>query len=251
MIPVKSPAELAKMRRACQLTAAALKVGGQAVRPGITTAQLNKIVHHAITEMGGAPECLGYGGFPAATCISVNDVVIHGIPGPYKLADGDIVDIDICVGADGFIGDCAATFACGTPSPEARRLMDVTREALRIGIEAAQPGNRVGDVSAAVQSYVEQNGFAVIRDYTGHGIGRQMHEEPEVPNFGRAGHGPRLVPGMVICIEPMVAQFDWPVRILSDGWTAKTRDGGLAAHYEHTVAITRSGPVILTRPPEE
>lgn len=246
MIPVKSPAELQKMRRACQLTAAAVRAGGAAVHPGITTAQLNKIIHQTIVSLGGKPACLGYGGFPAASCISVNDVVIHGVPGPYKLQDGDIVDIDLCVGADGFIGDCAATFACGTPSAEAQRLMDVTKEALARGIAAAQPGNRVGDVSAAVQSYVEANGFSCIRDYTGHGIGRKMHEEPEVPNYGRAGHGPRLVPGMVICIEPMVAQFDWPVRILSDGWTAKTRDGGLAAHFEHTVAITTKGPVILT-----
>ncbi len=246
MIPVKTPADIAKMRRACQITAAALQKGGQAVRPGITTAQLDKIIHQTITSMGGKPACLGYYGFPAAACISVNDVVVHGIPGPLTLKEGDIVSIDLCVECDGFIGDSAATFACGAIDPEAQRLMDVTKEALVRGIAAAQAGNRVGDISAAVQSYVEENGFSVVRDYTGHGIGRDMHEDPEVPNYGKAGHGPRLLPGMTICIEPMVAQKGWAVKTMSDGWTSKTRDGGLAAHFEHTVAITPNGPVIMT-----
>lgn len=248
MIPVKSSADIQKMRRACQIAAAALKKGGEAVRPGITTAQLDKIIHQTIVSMGGKPACLGYCGFPAAACISVNDVVIHGIPGGRTLKEGDIVGIDLCVSCDGFIGDNAATFACGNIDPEAQRLLDVTKEALARGIAAAQAGSRIGDISAAVQGWVEENGFSCIRDYTGHGIGREMHEEPEVPNYGKAGHGPRLVPGMTICIEPMVAQKDWKVKVLSDGWTAVTRDGGLAAHFEHTVVITSKGPVILTQP---
>ena len=248
MIPVKSSADIQKMRRACQIAAAALKKGGEAVRPGITTAQLDKIIHQTIVSMGGKPACLGYCGFPAATCISVNDVVVHGIPGGLTLKEGDIVSIDLCVSCDGFIGDNAATFACGSIDSEAQRLLDVTKEALVRGIAAAQAGSRIGDVSAAVQTYVEENGFSVIREYTGHGIGREMHEDPEVPNFGKAGHGARLVPGMTICIEPMVAQKDWKIKVLSDGWTAVTRDGGLAAHFEHTVLITAKGPVILTQP---
>ncbi len=246
MIPVKSPADIQRMRRACQITAAALRKGGEAVRPGITTAQLDKIVHQTIVSMGGTPACLGYGGFPASACISVNDVVVHGIPGGLVLKEGDIVSIDLCAGCDGFIGDSAATFACGAIDPEAQRLLDVTKEALARGIAAAQANNRIGDISAAVQTYVEANGFGVVRDYTGHGIGRAMHEDPEVPNFGKAGHGPRLVPGMTIAIEPMVTQHGWAVKTQSDGWTSRTRDGGLAAHFEHTVAITTKGPVILT-----
>ncbi len=248
MIPVKSPAELEKMRRACQITAAALKEGGEAVKPGVTTAQLDRVVHNAIVSMGAKPACLGYCGFPAATCISVNDEVVHGIPGSRTLQTGDIVSLDLCAEYDGFVGDSAATFAVGEISPEAQRLLKVTREALVRGIAAAQAGARIGDISFAVQSYTEQQGFAVIRDYTGHGIGREMHESPDVPNYGKPGHGPRLVPGMTICIEPMIAEKSWAVRILSDGWTAKTRDGGMAAHFEHTVAITAKGPVILTKP---
>lgn len=248
MIPVKSPAEIQRMRRACQITAAALQKGGEAVKPGVTTAQLDSIMHKFILSEGAIPSCKGYCGYPATACISVNDVVVHGIPGGQVLKEGDIVSIDLCAGYDGFIGDTAATFACGEVSPEARRLMDVTREALERGIAAAQADNHIRDISEAVQSYVEANGFSVIRDYTGHGIGRDMHEDPEVPNFVGKGRGAKLVPGMTIAIEPMVAQHSWAVRVLPDGWTAKTRDGGLAAHFEHTVAITPKGPVILTRP---
>ena len=248
MIPVKSSVEIQHLRKACQVTAAALKKGGEAVRPGVTTAQLDKIIHNEILALGGKPACLGYGGFPAAACISVNDVVIHGIPGGYTLREGDIVGIDLCAEVDGFIGDTAATFPCGKIDADAQKLLDVTQEALRRGIAAAQAGSRVGDISAAVQSCVEENGFSVIRDYTGHGIGREMHEDPEVPNFGKAGHGPRLMPGMTICIEPMVAAGGWAVRVERDGWTVRMRDGSNAAHFEHTVAITSKGPVILTNP---
>lgn len=248
MIPVKSSADIQRMRRACQIAAAALQKGGEAVKPGITTAQLDKIVEQTIVSMGAKPSCKGYGGFPAAACISVNDVVVHGIPGHTVLQEGDIVSIDVCAGFDGFIGDNAATFACGAIEPEAQRLLDVTKEALVRGIAAAQADAHIRDISEAVQTYVEENGFSVIRDYTGHGVGRNMHEDPEVPNFAGKGRGAKLVPGMTIAIEPMVAQHGFAVKVLSDGWTAKTRDGGLAAHFEHTVAITAKGPVILTTP---
>lgn len=247
MIQIKNAAELAKMRRACAISAAALKAGGAAIEAGITTAELDKIIHDFIVRHGAKPNFLHLYGFPATACISVNDTVIHGIPKrDVHIRPGDIVSIDTGCKIDGFNGDNACTFACGKVDLEAQRLMDVTRESLHIGIAAAQAGNRVGDISHAVQSYVEERGFSVVRDFVGHGVGRELHEDPEVPNFGRAGHGPRLVPGMTIAIEPMINQGRPEIRKLSDGWTIKTVDGALSAHFEHTVAITSAGPEVLT-----
>ncbi len=247
MIQVKNAGELAKMRRACAISAAALKAGGAAIEAGITTAELDSIIYDFIVRHGARPNFLHLHGFPGTACISVNDTVIHGIPKKdIHIRPGDIVSIDTGCKLDGFNGDNACTYACGKVDKEAQRLMDVTKESLHCGIAAALAGSRVGDISAAVQAYVEENGFTVVRDFVGHGVGRELHEAPEVPNFGRAGHGPRLVPGMTIAIEPMVNQGRPEVKTLSDGWTVKTVDGKLAAHFEHTVAITARGPEVLT-----
>lgn len=236
------------MKPACQISAEALRLGGEAVKPGVTTAQIDKIIYDYIVSQGARPNFKGLGGFPGSACISVNDVVIHGIPSHgIVLHEGDIVSIDTGAAVHGWNGDNAATFACGEVSETAQRLMDVTKEALMRGIAAAQTGNRVGDISAAVQQYVEDAGFSVVRTYVGHGVGRELHEDPEVPNFGTAGHGPRLVAGMVIAIEPMVNEGTHVVKEQPDGWTIKTADGKLSAHFEHTIAITPKGPVILTQ----
>ncbi|MEF9970254.1 MAG: type I methionyl aminopeptidase [Ruthenibacterium sp.] len=248
MILVKTAKEIELMRLACQISAEALKLGGEAVTPGITTAQIDKIIYEYIVSQGAKPNFKGYGGFPGSACISVNDTVIHGIPSrSVLLREGDIVSIDTGAAIHGFNGDNAATFACGKVSETAQRIMDVTKESLARGIAAAIPGNRVGDIGAAVQQYVESNGFSVVRTFVGHGVGRDMHEDPEVPNFGTAGRGPRLVNGMTIAIEPMVNEKSHVVKTLSDGWTTKTADGGLSAHFEHSVVITPDGPVILTK----
>lgn len=248
MISIKSAAELVKMRRACEISAGALAAGGAVARPGATTAEVNNAVESYILKHGAKPNFKGHGGFPAATCVSVNDTVIHGIPSDKGvLKEGDIVSLDTGAILDGFHGDNAATFLCGEVSAEAKRLTEVTQQALLKGIEAAQPGARVGDIGFAVQSYVEAAGFSVVRAFVGHGVGRELHEEPEVPNFGRAGHGARLVPGMTIAIEPMVNEKGFDVYILPDEWTVKTKDGGLAAHFEHTIVITKQGPEILTK----
>lgn len=247
MIPVKSAAELEKMKHACAISSQALQVGGAAVRPGITTAEIDRIIHDYIVRHGARPNFKGYGGFPGSACISLNDTVIHGIPGrEITVREGDIVSIDTGAVCEGFHGDNACTYACGAVSQEAQRLMEVTRAALFKGIEAAVPGGRVGDIGHAIQSYVEQNGFSVVRDFVGHGVGRELHEAPEIPNYGKPGHGPRLAPGMTIAIEPMINAGVATVRILPDGWTVKTTDGALSAHFEHTVAITKNGPVVLT-----
>ena len=252
MIQIKNAAELAEMRRACEISAAALKAGGEAIEPGISTAEIDKIIYDFIVRHGARPNFLHLYGFPATACISVNDTVIHGIPSrSQKIRPGDIVSIDTGCKINGFNGDNACTFACGKVDLEARRLMEVTREALHRGIAAAQAGNRIGDISHAVQSYVEENGFSVVRSFVGHGVGKELHEDPEVPNFGNPGRGPRLVPGMTIAIEPMVNQKACAVKTLADGWTVKTCDGGLAAHFEHTIAITSSGPEVLTHGWEE
>lgn len=252
MIQIKNAAELAEMRRACEISAAALKAGGEAIEPGISTAEIDKIIYDFIVRHGARPNFLHLYGFPATACISVNDTVIHGIPSrSQKIRPGDIVSIDTGCKINGFNGDNACTFACGKVDLEARRLMEVTREALHRGIAAAQAGNRIGDISHAVQSYVEENGFSVVRSFVGHGVGKELHEDPEVPNFGNPGRGPRLVPGMTIAIEPMVNQKACAVKTLADGWTVKTCDGGLAAHFEHTIAITKTGPEILTHGWEE
>lgn len=248
MISVKTAKELELMRHAGRISARALALGGKAVKPGVTTAQIDKIIYDYILSEGAKPNFLHYGGFPASACISVNDVVIHGIPDDTVIREGDIVSIDTGAVYQGYHGDNAATFAAGKISEEAQKLMDVTKESLQRGLAAAVAGARIGDIGHAVQTFVEANGFSVVRDYVGHGIGTDMHEDPEVPNFGTPGRGPRLVPGMVLAIEPMVNAGKPPVRQMPDGWTVRTCDGSLSAHFEYTVAITAKGPVILTDP---
>lgn len=248
MIIVKNPAQLEKMKAAGRLSAQALAVGGKAVRPGVTTGEIDRIIHDFIISQGGTPSFLNLYGFPKSACISVNDELIHGIPGNRVIQEGDIVTIDVgaCIG--GYHGDNAATFAAGETSENARRLMDATKECLRRGVAAALAGNRVGDISHAVQEYAESQGYSVVREYVGHGVGKSVHEDPEVPNFGIAGHGPRLVPGMVIAIEPMINEGKMAVKVDDNDWTVRTKDGKLSAHFENTIAITKEGPVILTDP---
>lgn len=247
MIVLKTNRELAIMRKAGEISQRALRLGGEAVEPGISTWEIDRIIRQYIEKEGATPNFLGYGDFPASACISVNDVVIHGIPSKNQiLKKGDIVGIDTGALYEGFNGDNAWTFPCGEISPEAQDLLDTTREALFKGIEQAVPGNRVGDIGHAVQEYVEARGYSVVREFVGHGVGAKLHEDPSVPNFGTAGRGVRLMPGMVIAIEPMVNMGGCGVKILSDGWTTVTKDGKLSAHFEHTVAITPNGPVLLT-----
>ena len=238
------------MREACRISAGALRAGGEAIRPGATTADVDKAIYDYIVSRGAKPNFKGLYGFPGSACISVNQELIHGIPSKkVVLREGDIVSIDTGAAVHGWNGDNAYTFACGSVDARAQKLLDVTKEALYRGIAAAVPGNRVGDIGAAVQQYVEENGFSVVRNYVGHGVGRELHEDPEVPNYGQPGRGPRLVSGMVIAIEPMVNEKSHVVKTLSDGWTVVTADGGLSAHFEHTIAITPNGPVILTQEP--
>ena len=251
MISIKTEHELTIMRKASRITAQARALAGQLVKPGVTTAEIDKAVHDFILSQGATPSFLGYGGFPASTCVSVNDVVIHGIPGKQVLQAGDIVSVDVGAYWGGFHGDCAATFLCGEVDPESKRLVEVTRQSFFEGIKFAKRGFRVSDISHAVQSYVEQNGFSVVRSFVGHGVGENMHEEPEVPNFGKPGRGPRLIPGMTIAIEPMVNIGSYEVRVMPDRWTTKTVDGTRAAHYENTVLITDGEPEILTVTEEE
>ena len=246
MISIKSPSEIEKMRAAGRLTAQARKLVGSLIRPGITTGEIDREVRKFIESHGGKPSFLGYGGFPASTCISVNEVVIHGIPGSRKLKEGDIVSVDVGAFLNGFHGDCAATYFCGQVSEEARKLVEVTRQSFFEGIKNARVGCRVSDVGHAVQQYVEGFGYGVVRDFVGHGVGSKMHEAPEVPNFGAAGHGARFQPGMVIAVEPMVCAGDWRVRVLADKWTTVSADGSLTAHYENTILITEGEPELLT-----
>ena len=247
MIVLKNGRELQIMKEACRISAGALQTAGKAVEPGVTTAELDKLAEDYIRSQGGEPNFLNYEGYPATACISINNEVIHGIPSKQrKLKSGDIVSIDLGAKFQGYHGDNAATFACGDVSPEAKRLMDTTRESLYEGIKAAVQGGRIGDISHAVQSYVEARGYSVVRKFVGHGIGTQLHEAPEVPNFGTAGRGIRLLPGMTLAIEPMVNAGKSDVRILPDGWTVLTGDGSLSAHFEHTIVITTDGPKILT-----
>lgn len=248
MIVLKTSKELELMRVACRISAEALQVAGEAVRPGISTWEIDKIAHDYIISQGAEPNFLGLYGFPGTACISINDEVIHGIPSKSRiLKEGDIVSIDLGAKIHGFNGDNAATFAVGTISDEARRLLDTTRESLTEGIKAAVAGGRVGDIGHAVQTYCESRGYGVVREYEGHGIGTKLHEEPGVPNFGTAGRGIRLLPGMTIAIEPMINAGTHRVKQMSDGWTVKTADGALSAHFENTIAITDNGPVILTK----
>ncbi len=236
------------MREACIISARALKLAGEAVEPGVTTAELDRIVRRYIESQGAKPSFLGYGGFPASACISVNETVIHGIPDKRVIKAGDIVSIDVGAYFNGYHGDNAATFPAGDISPEAEGLLTATRESLYEGIEQATVGNRIGDIGAAVQRYVEMRGYSVVRQFVGHGVGTNLHEDPSVPNFGTPGRGQRLLPGMTLAIEPMINMGGPEVRILKDGWTTVTQDGKLSAHFEHTVAITQDGPVILTMP---
>lgn len=246
MISLKSPREIELMRRAGRITAGARALAGSLVRPGVTTHEIDKAVHRYITSHGAVPSFLNYNGFPASACISVNDEIIHGIPGPRKLAEGDIVSVDVGAYIGGFHGDCAATFPCGQVSEEAQRLIDVTRQSFWEGIKSARPGKRISDISHGVQAYVEANGFSVVREYVGHGVGAKLHEAPEVPNFGEPGKGVRLYKGMTIAVEPMVNAGGYDIRTLKDGWTVKTKDGSLSAHYENTILITDGEPEILT-----
>ena len=249
MIVLKTSRELAKMREAGRISALALQAGGKAVQPGASTWEIDQEIRRFIEKCGAKPNFLGYGGFPGSACISVNHVVIHGIPSKkIILKHGDIVSIDTGAMIDGYNGDNAYTFACGDISKEAQALLDATRESLYEGIAMAQPGNRIGDIGSAVQRYVEARGYSVVRDFVGHGVGTSLHEDPSVPNYGKPGRGVRLTPGMVIAIEPMINAGTKSVRVLEDGWTTVTTDGSLSAQFEHTVAITPDGPVILTRP---
>jgi methionyl aminopeptidase len=246
MIVRKSRAEIERMASAGQLVADTITHVGEQLEPGVTTLELDRIAEDFIRSRGGYPTSKGYKGYPRAICISANEVVVHGIPGHYKVEDGDVVTIDVGVTLDGVIADSAFTFAVGEVDAEAQRLLDACREALAAGISQAQPGNRIGDIAHAVQTVVEDAGFSVIRALVGHGVGRSYHEDPHVPNFGEPGRGPLLSEGMTIAIEPMITAGSPDVVVAEDEWTISTADGSLSAHFEHTVAITGDGPRILT-----
>ena len=248
MISVKSPKEIEKMRKAGLITGGALVAAGEAIHAGMTTKELDTVVRKYITSHGAKPSFLGYGGFPGSACISINDVVIHGIPGPQVIKDGDIVSVDVGAYIGGFHGDSCKTFAVGEVSEEAKALMKSTEESLYLAISMVKPGVRLGDLGAAIQKYNEDNGYGVVREFVGHGVGRDLHEDPEVPNFGKAGHGVRLQAGMVIAIEPMITEGSPKVKVMGGGWTTKTADGKLSAHFEHTIAVTETGCMILTKP---
>jgi methionyl aminopeptidase len=248
MISIKSPREIEAMRRAGRITAQARALAASMLRPGVTTHEIDKAVRRFIESQGAKPSFLGYGGFPGSACISVNEEVIHGIPGPRKLREGDIVSVDVGAVIGGYHGDCAGTYPCGTVSDEAMRLIRVTEQSFWEGMKFARKGCRVSDIGHAVQEYVEAYGFSVVRDYVGHGIGSRLHESPEIRNFGPAGHGPRLLPGMTLAVEPMVNAGDWQVKVLADKWTVVSADGSLTAHYENSILITEGDPEILTDP---
>lgn len=250
MVVLKTRREIELMREAGRISAMALKVAGEAVKPGVSTKEIDTIARKYIESRGAKPNFLGLYGFPATACISVNSEVIHGIPKKNRiLHEGDIVSIDLGAVKDGYNGDNAATFAVGKISDEAQRLIDTTRESLYVGLKQAVAGNRIGDIGSAVAEYCESRGFGVVRDYTGHGVGRELHEDPPVPNYGTSGRGVRLLPGMTIAVEPMINEGTWKVDQQPDGWTVVTHDGKLSAHFEHSVAITKDGEcLILTNP---
>ena len=247
MIQLKNKAQIDAMRDACRISGEALALGGEHVKPGVTTGQINEIIHRYILKQGATPSFLGYGGFPGSACISVNDEVIHGIPGNRELKDGDVVKIDVGAYYRGYHGDNANTFIAGKGTDEAEHLVAVTRQCFYEGLKLVKAGNRLGDLGHAIQEYVEANGCSVVREYVGHGIGKALHEDPNVPNYGSAGRGLRLLTGMVIAIEPMVCAGDHRVRVLPDKWTVVTCDGKPSAHYEHTVALTEHGVELLTK----
>lgn len=247
MVVLKTSREIELMREAGRISAMALRLVGEHVKPGVSTYELDKIAYDYIISQNAKPGFLNYNGFPASACISINNQVIHGIPDKKTiLKSGDIVSVDLGAVYEGYNGDNAATFACGDVSLEAKRLMEVTKESLYEGIKKALPGGRLGDISSAIQEYVEARGYSVVREFVGHGVGARLHEDPEVPNFGTAGRGVRLVPGMTLAIEPMINVGKPGVRTLKDGWTVVTQDGSLSAHFEHSIAITKNGPIILT-----
>lgn len=249
MIVLKTCHEIDLMKESGKISARALKFAGEAVEPGVTTEHIDEVVRKYLKSQGATSSSLGYGGFPKTCCISVNNQVIHGIPSKDKIIkNGDIVSIDICSKFRGYHTDNAYTFPCGDISENAKRLLEATKESLYEGIRAAKAGSRIGDIGYAVEGYVKARGYSVIRDFVGHGVGAQLHEDPSVPNYGRPGHGPRLVPGMTLAIEPMVNEGSEKVSVLDDGWTVLTEDGKLSAHFEHTIAVTSEGPVIITNP---
>lgn len=251
MVVLKTRREIELMREAGRISAMALKVAGEAVKPGVSTLEIDTVARKYIESQGAVPNFLGLYGFPATACISINNEVIHGIPSKDRiLQEGDIVSIDLGARKNGYNGDNAATFAVGKISDEAQRLIDTTREALYVGLKQAVPGNRIGDIGHAVQVYCEERGYGVVRDFVGHGVGKELHEDPSVPNYGSPGRGVRLLPGMTIAVEPMINQGTWEVDQLSDGWTVVTKDGKLAAHFEHTVAITKDGDCMILTLPE-
>jgi len=247
VIVLKSREEIEKMAETCSIAAKTLAGIKELIAPGITTAELDRFAESFILSKGATPAFKGYRGYPAALCVSINEQIIHGVPGLVKLKEGDVVSLDVGVYYKGFYGDSAMTLPVGRISSTAMRLLTVTEEALYLGIEKARVMCRVSDISYAIQSHAEKNSFSVVRNFVGHGIGRELHEDPQVPNFGPPGEGPRLVEGMTLAIEPMINAGGWEVVILDDGWTAVTRDGSLSAHFEHTVAITNNGPLILTK----
>jgi methionyl aminopeptidase len=246
MIIRKTEAEIERMARAGRVVVDALALVGEHVRPGTTTAELDALADEFIRSQGGVPTFKGYRGYPASICTSPNDMIVHGIPGPYALQEGDILSVDVGVTLDGYVGDSSYTFAVGRIDPEAERLLEVGQEALAAGIEQCQPGGRLSDISHAIQRVTEENGFSVVRALVGHGVGRSMHEDPQIPNFGPPGRGPELAPGMVFAIEPMINAGGPDIRVEDDQWSIRTADGSLSAHFEHTVAVTEEGPRILT-----
>lgn len=248
MIQIKGEKAIALMRIAGRITGEAIYLGGEAVKDGVSTKHIDDIIRHHIEKCGAVPSFLGYGGFPGSACISINNEVIHGIPSKNRIIkDGDIVSIDVGARYHGYNGDSCCTFACGNVSDNAKRLMEATEKAFYLGAAKAVAGNRLGDVGAAIQQYVESLGYGVVRQYVGHGVGQQLHEDPEVPNFGREGHGVRLYKNMTIAIEPMITEGSYEVDVGADGWLVTTRDGSLASHYEHTVLVTEGEPELLTK----
>lgn len=246
MIIRKSERELATMARAGEVVAAVLELIGTSIQPGLTTAELDGLAEAEIRRRGGVPTFKGYRGFPGSICASPNDMVVHGIPGRYRLEEGDTLSVDVGVTLDGFVADSAYTFAVGDIEPEPQRLLETCQAALAAGIAEARAGRRIGDISAAVQRVTEQAGFSVVKTLVGHGVGRSMHEEPQIPNYGEPGRGPELAEGMTLAIEPMINAGGEEVRLAEDGWSISTADGSLSAHFEHTVAVTGDGPRILT-----
>lgn len=247
MIILKTPEEIEYIKQACRLTADTLEMLTKAIKPGVSTLELDRLAEEYIRSHGGVPSCKGYCGFPATICASVNDVVVHGIPNAKtKLRNGDVISIDLVAAVNGYQGDSAITVPVGYVKPAVTKLLKVTEESLFKGIEQAVPGNHIGDISHAVQTYCEGFGYGVVRDFVGHGLGRDMHEDPQIPNYGSAGHGPKIKPGMVLCIEPMITMGTYEVEVLRDDWTTVTLDGKPAAHFEHTIVITENGPEILT-----